>query len=191
MRPQDRLGAAHVRVSRNYCAGIFIGQIEQRRHQRAQQLADTIALLAKPQSRIERNLLIAAAASVDLVGDRAGALFQLADDQRVDVFIGGAIEKRGAGRVVTDFVERCNDGCALVSRKDTNALQRPRESLRAANIGVEQAPVEMERSRESLEDVRRPVGEASAPQLHLDFPWRAARTLIGRPIRLMKPRASF
>ncbi len=110
----------------------------------------------------------------------------------MDVFIGGAIEERGAGRALSaDFVERRHDGRALLRREDADAFQRPREGLRAANIGVEQAPVEMERPGESLEDVRRAVREASAPQLHLAFPARAARTLIGRPMRLMKPSASF
>src|ERR1700722_7416850 len=111
----------------------------------------------------------------------------------MDVFIAGAIEERRSGRCrfSADFVERLYDGRAFLRRQDADLFQRPCKGLRAAQIGVEQAPVEVERSGESLEDVRRPIGEAPAPQLHLDFPASAARTLIGRPIRLMKPSASF
>ena len=44
---------------------------------------------------------------------------------------------------------------ALVGGQDAHALQRPRERLRAADIGIDQPPVEMQRSGEALEDFRR------------------------------------
>ena len=87
-----------------------------------------------------------------------------------------------------------------------DALESARERLRAADIGVDQAPVEMERAGEALENLRGPALEAPAPELHAcaaglprcqrscsDPPSRFERRphLIGRPIRLMKPSASF
>ncbi len=93
-------------------------------------------------------------------------------------------------------VERRDDLRALFRRQDADAFERPRERLRAANIGIDQPPVEIQRPGESLEDFRRPRFKPPAPQLHdlapEDFAAASpARTLIGSPIRLMKPSASF
>ena len=52
-------------------------------------------LVAQPEARVERDLLVAAAAGMDLVGKLAGSLLQLADDERMDVLIGRAVEERG------------------------------------------------------------------------------------------------
>ena len=77
---------------------IAIGHIEQRIEQAVQPIERTIDLFAQPQPDIERHLLIAAAARVDLVRQGADAFFQLTDDQRVDVFIGSArIKIRDSG----------------------------------------------------------------------------------------------
>src|ERR1035437_3187941 len=114
-------------------------------------------------------------------------LLQLADDVGVDVFIGGV----GVDRFLADLVE---GGCyprALFGGQNADALQRARERLRATDIGVHEPPVEIERPRETLEDLGRSRFKTPAPQFHLSLPARAARTLMGRPIRLMKPRASF
>ena len=80
-------------------SGYLAAEIEQRAPSApASRRAHAVAFLAQPEAGIERNLLIAAAAGVDLVGHRAGALLQLADDQRVHVFIGGAVEEARARR---------------------------------------------------------------------------------------------
>jgi hypothetical protein len=50
----------------------------------------------------------------------------------------------------------------------------------------------MKRAGEALEDLQWAFLKAPSPQLHTDFAafLSEARTWIGRPIRLMKPRAS-
>ena len=53
---------------------------------------------------------------------------------------------------------------ASVTAKD--ALERARESLRAADIGFYQTPVEVKGPREAFEDFRGPFLESAAPELH-------------------------
>ena len=54
-----------------------------------------VAFIAQPEPRVERDLLVAAAAGVNLVGQRADALFEFADDEGMNVFICCTIEKSG------------------------------------------------------------------------------------------------
>ena len=176
-----------MRVAGDDGVGVAPSEIQQRAHHTAQQRAHAARFLAQPQARIERHLLIAAAAGVNLVGYRAGMLLQLADDVGVDVFIGGI----GVDRLLANFVEGGDNLCALFPGQDADALQRARERLRATDIGVHEPPVEIERPRETLEDLGRSRFKTPAPEFHLGLPAMAARTLMGRPTRLMKPRASF
>src|ERR1035437_8810675 len=81
MRPEHGLRAAHVRVPGNDGVGVAPSEIQQRAHHTAEQRVHAARFLAQPQARIERHLLIAAAASVNLVGYRAGMLLQLANDR--------------------------------------------------------------------------------------------------------------
>ncbi len=166
VRPQHRLRAPHVRIARNHGVGIAAGQLEQRPHQAGEQAARAVAFVAQPQPRVERDLLVAAAAGVDLVRDSAGLLLQLADHQRVDVFIAGALVKRRLRRLRADLIERGDDPRAFLRGEDADPLERPREGLRAANIGIDQPPVEIERAGKALEDFRRPGLEPPAPELH-------------------------
>jgi hypothetical protein len=85
-----------VGVAGNDGVGIARGQIEQRLHRAGQQRAHAVALAAQPQAQVERNLLIAAAAGMDLIRHRAGMLLQLADHQRVDVFVGAFSKNSGS-----------------------------------------------------------------------------------------------
>ena len=81
---------------------------------------------------------------------------------------------------------------AFIGRQDAYVLQRSSERLRSAAIGVEKLFIEMQRTGEALENFGRAGGEATAPQFHFFAAAAAcARTLIGSPIKLMKPSASF
>ena len=164
----------------------------------ARKLARAIDLLAQPQPDIERHLLIAAAAGVDLVGQAAHALFELADDHGVDIFVGCPGEELRLASLVADRVESGYELRPFRRRQDADAFERPRERLRAADVRVDQPPVEVERTGKPLEDFRGTFLEPAAPELHTDFFLdfllafiTAARTWIGSPIRLMNPRASF
>ena len=190
VRPQHRLGAPHVRIAGDHGAGVGFRKVEQRRHHTAQKRARAAAFLPQPEARIERDLLVAAAAGVDLIGHRPRLLLQLADDQRVDVLVGGALVKRRGGRIGADLLEGADNRRALFGGEDADLFERAGEGLRAAYIGIDQPPVEIERAGEALEDLRWSGFETSAPELHLAFAARA-RTLMGSPMRLMKPSASF
>ena len=110
----------------------------------------------------------------------------------MDVLVGSALVKRRLRCLRADGIEGGDDPRALVGGEDADPLQRPREGLRAANIGIDQPPVEIERTGKTLEDFRRPGLKPPAPELHAHFAFLAsARTFIGRPVRLMKPSASF
>ena len=65
-------------------------------------------------------------------------------------------------------VEGRDDLRALVRGQNAGPFQRPREGLRAADIGIDQPPVEMQRAGKALEDFRRSGFKPSAPEFHLD-----------------------
>ena len=71
-------------------------------------------LIAQPQPYVERNLLVAAAAGVDLVRHRAGMRLQLANHQRVYVFVGRAVEELGLGCFFANLIESVDDSFAFV-----------------------------------------------------------------------------
>ena len=103
----------------------------------------------------------------------------------------------GVRELRADRVERVDDLRALGSGQNADAFERAREGLRAANVGIGQAgdrsaamPEKRSKTSEGLRSKR------AAPELHTRLLARLslrveARTWIGRPIRLMKPRASF
>ena len=127
-----------------------------------------VALIAQPQPRIERDLLVAAAAGVDLVGESAHALLQFADDEAVYV-LGVCVltfEERGRGGVFKDGFERLDDFRALRRCQNTGAGERTREGLRSTYVRGDQALIEVERVRETLEDFRRTGFESPAPEFH-------------------------
>ena len=75
MRPEHGLRAAQVRVAGDDGLRIFFCEREQSRHQSRQLLENRVGGSAKIEPHVERNLLIAAAAGMDLVGERAHLRF--------------------------------------------------------------------------------------------------------------------
>src|SRR5688500_15499954 len=127
---------------------------------------------------------------MDLICEPTGFLFQLADDERVNVLVIGAfVEPRIAG-VCRECLERSHQLRHFVVRENADAPERTRERLRSANIGENQAFVEVQGPGEPFKRLRRPLLESATPEFHFaDF--SKARTLIGRPIQLINPSASF
>ena len=115
VRPQHRLGAAQLRVAGNDGVRVF-ARHGQQRAQHAGQASCRIGvdLLAQPQAHIERDLFVAAAAGVDLVGELADALLQFADDQGMDVFVGGAVEESGIAARLSGSPRRLPPAAALL-----------------------------------------------------------------------------
>ncbi len=182
-----------MRIAGDHRLRIAAGAGQQRLHQAGQQIRGSVDLIAQPQPHIQRDLLIAAAAGMDFIGQSAHAILQLADHQRVNVFVGSFFVERWVLRIFRDCVECGDQLVPFFSRQDADAFERSRERLRAADVGSEQPAIEMERSGEALEDLRGTLSKAASPELHTDFFadfLSDARTWIGRPIRLMKPRAS-
>ena len=195
MRPQHGLRAAQVRIPGNHRVRIPRRDLDQRRSQSGDQAPLAVALGADPEPHVERDLLVAAAPGVDFVGQFAGALLELPDHQRVDVLVVSAVEDV---RVPPDLLERLDDALALGGGENAHPFERARERLRAGDVGIEQPPVEMERTGEALENLRGSALETPAPEFQgvlLGFAGRhavlAALTRMGSPIRLMKPSASF
>src|SRR5271155_5681346 len=108
---------------------------------------------------------------MNLIGEFADAFLDLANNQRVDVFICSTFIKTDFAGLFTESFEGVDKLSTLGRGQDTDPCKRPRKSLRAANVGVEQAAVEMQRAGEALEDFRGPFGETAAPEFHTDFFW--------------------
>ena len=111
----------------------------------------------------------------------------------MNVLIRRACVERRIGGIAADSIERVDDPPALLGAEDADPFQRAREGLRAPDVRVDQTPVEIERAGEALEDFGRAGFEAAASEFHFDSraPAASARTFMGRPIRLIKPSASF
>src|SRR5579863_2313858 len=103
---------------------------------------------------------------MNLVRQPAHALFEFADDQRVDVFVGGALKEPGLLRFSADLLESVHQTGTLLRSQDADALQRAGEGLRAPAISVQQPPVEVQRAGEALKDLGRSAFESPAPKLH-------------------------
>ena len=157
VRPQHGLRAAHVRVAGDHGVGIRAARARAARPSREQSSARTsVALLAQPQARIERDLLVAAAAGVDLVGDVAGALFQLADDQRVDVLVGGAFDRSRACRLRRESASKASTICARSSavRMPTRSSARAKACEPRMSQSISRRS-KSQRAAEALEDLAR------------------------------------
>ena len=183
-----------MRIAGNHRIRIAARAGQQRFHQRRQQPRGAVDLIAQPQPHIERHLLIAAAAGMNFVRKRADALLQLADDQCMNVFVRRALEK--AALCASSRIARMRRPARARSSavRMPTPFQRARESLRAANIGIQQPAIEMQRSGERSKTSEGP-SRSGRPRASFGLRFAAfsssARTWIGRPIRLMKPRASL
>ena len=153
VRPEHGLRAAHVGVSGNDGAGVHLREPEQVAHDGAEQRLQVGALFAQPHAGIERDLLIAAAAGVDLVGDVAGALLEFADDQRVDVLVGGALVEAG----VPASARICVEGCRRFGRalRRSECRPAPGRARRPASRGYRNRS-SGDRSGASCRSARRP-----------------------------------
>ncbi len=85
----------------------------------------------------------------------------------MNVLILGIFEEMGRLRLSPDGIEGSDDLRALGFGQDARTRKRTREGLGAAHVRIEKPPVEVERVREALEDLRRPRLEAPAPEFHL------------------------
>src|SRR5262249_43669143 len=106
VRPEHGLSAAKVRVAGNDGVRILAREIEKRAQHSVQAAENCVDLFPQPESDVERNLLVAAAPGMNLVGEAADAVLEAADDERVDVFVGGVVEEPRRAGVEADLFER-------------------------------------------------------------------------------------
>ncbi len=91
MRPQHGLRAPHVRVARNHRVGILRARSSRRRIIPAMSSARTWSHSSRSQRRVSSETCSLRLRPVWILSATAPArLLQFADDQRVDVFVGGA-----------------------------------------------------------------------------------------------------
>ena len=192
VRPEHRLRPPQMRVAGNHgIADICRPARAAHPSTPASPTRSVSIALAQPEPHIERHLLVAAAAGVDLVGQRADLLFSL---RMTSVWTSSSVapSKNLASRASRPISSNAsNRSVALGGGQDAHALQRARKRLRALDIGVDQSPVEMQRPGEALEDFRRPSSNARPRASSPLFLQRRRATWIGSPIRLMNPSASF
>ena len=83
---KDRLGALEVRVARHDGVAVTLGEADEFALQAVNFLRERFAGFAQPESKIERDLIIAAPRGVELRPGGADALGQLRLDVHVDIF---------------------------------------------------------------------------------------------------------
>ncbi len=144
----------------------MLGEIEQAAHDGEELGLEVGALFAQPHAGIEGDLFVAAAAGVDLIGDGAGALLEFADDEGMDVLIGGAFVEGGGEGFGADGVEGLDDLGALLGGENADLFEGAGEGLRAADIALDQAAIEIERAAEALEDFAGSGFKTASPEFH-------------------------
>src|SRR5689334_6302249 len=105
------------------------------------------------------------------------------------ILVGRALEELRRAGVLAKLVEGRDQLFTLRGGQDSDTLQRVRVGLRSADIDVHQPLVEVQRFGKALEGLGRACFESAAPEFHCLA--ASALTFIGRPMRLMKPWASF
>jgi hypothetical protein len=108
VRQHDRLGALHVRVAREiYVLGVGLRRPAQDHlHEVTQPSGHRAALPADVEAQVERDLVVAAAAGVELCPGRTGQLRHPAFDGRVDVLVEWKERERAGVKLSLDPGER-------------------------------------------------------------------------------------
>ena len=123
MREQHRLRALEVRVAGEVHVGGFLGPP----HEHLLQLVDAPHLretfAAQVQPHVERDLIVAAAAGVQLRAGRARDLGDAALDRGVDVFVGRRERERSRRQLLFDARERGVDHLALLLVEQADPLE--------------------------------------------------------------------
>ena len=149
----ERLGALHVRVAGQGPILVAFGALEQRAHQRGEQIAIGAASpLSHEQRQVGGDLIVARARRVQLAADGAGELGQAALDRHVDVLVllgEGEIAGLELGR---DPIEARVDLLELLVREDPERAERAGVGPRLRDILRPQAPVIADRGVEAPEE---------------------------------------
>ena len=167
------------------------------RDQSARWPAIAAALLPHVQTEVGRNLLVAAAAGVQLEAKIADARYQFQLHEVVNVFrLRAAVDVAGRPLrvLVADRVQRAHNLLQFLGRKDARRRDGARVGFAGSHFLGKQLPIKYQGSLPLFEVVIQWLAKAARPHLH----WTAsffcssrARVRAGSPRIWMKPLASF
>ena len=193
MREQDWLCALQMRVARHDDVAVLLRRLDERALQVLDLLLHSHDLAAHVHVRVERDLVVAAARRVQAAAGLADGVGQALLDVHVDVLeIDGELELPSLD-LLEDVLEAGDDLVAVLLCDD--AAFREHRGMRdgASDVLVVHALVEIDGGLELVDHLIGRLGETASPHslAHLlFFSCIRARTLSGRPKRLMKPVAS-
>jgi len=140
-----------------------------------QSLLQRARLTEQEEPYVRSDLIVAAAAGMQLAGHRADKFPEAPLDGRVDVLICGGKREGPRAELLSDALQPRHERRDLIRRQHAGALERPRVGRARANIILRQAPVHLDRGVEAPHQCVGLTGKAPAPQFaHLQSRLKAA-----------------
>ena len=166
MREKNRLSALQVRVARHRRVEHLGGAVDQRRLDLGEAPADAYDRVLQVQALVDRDLVVARAAGVELARDGADLLLEPALDVRVDVL---ELRAEGEGprlQLLPHLSEPAHDLGALGRRQEARPLERAGPGLARGEVVRPEAAVDGQRGREPLRGRIGRLAEAPPPRFH-------------------------
>ena len=165
---RDRLGALEVGVAGHEHVGMRLGKDGEVADQAGEAVEQRGAMVEQVEAQIERHLLVAAAAGLQLFGGGAGQLFQALEDPGMHVFHGGRGGRGGNAALGAQFgvhlVEGGDQGLGLFGRQDAAAAKAAGMGAGAADFRQRETAVKGVGFGKELEFRRDGFAKASAPE---------------------------
>ena len=193
MREQDRLCALQMRVARHDDIAVLLRRLDERALQVLDLLLHGHDLAAHIHVRIERDLIVAAARRVQPAAGLADGVGQALLNVHVNILDVDGKREAAVLDFLKDVLETRDDLVAVFFRDDAALREHRRVRDGARDILVVHALVEIDGGLKLVDHLIGRLGETASPHslAHLlFFSCIRARTLSGRPKRLMKPVAS-
>ena len=209
MRKEDWLGSLGVGIARHHGVDMLLCPGDQRRFEGIGRVEELEARALYVEPEVNRHLVVAAPAGVQLAPQRPELLSQAGLDGHVDVFCSPhpALPRvRGRGHFLFDFLEGQIDAQLLFRRQDPGPNQRLRIGATASDVLTKEPAVNRQRARKAVDQRVRLFAKPPAPGLiaqFATFAFRLASTSQGKPpicaagphncwlkLRLCRPRIS-
>src|SRR5262249_32022208 len=152
-----------VRVAGQDQIAVALGRLQQGALQLLQPAVDNVEGVAQPQLHVGDDLVVAAAAGVQLAAEVAEALDQGALDVRVDVFQPDVEGELPGVYLGGDDVKGGGELLGLVARQQADLGEHAGVGLAGADVVAVEAVVEADRLGECLDAVVGGAAEAAAP----------------------------
>lgn len=193
MREQNRLCALQMRVARHDDIAVLLRRLDERALQVLDLLLHGHDLAAHIHVRVERDLIVAAARRVQPAAGLADGVGQALLNVHVNILEVDGEREAAVLDFLKDVLETRDDLVAVFFRDDAALREHRRVRDGARDILVVHALVEIDGGLKLVDHLIGRLGETASPHslAHLlFFSCIRARTLSGRPKRLMKPVAS-